>query len=63
MERVVDFDPNVSGEKITPMAKKTTAVVIRVVLPIDNGGGYGYTKGVMRWLNGMKKKHSEMLFV
>lgn len=36
----MDFDPNVSGEKITPMAKKTTAVVIRVALPIDNGGGW-----------------------
>ena len=49
MERVVDFDPNVSGEKITPMAKKTTAVVIKAALPIDDGG----EKGATRWL---KKK-------
>jgi hypothetical protein len=41
VERAVDFGPNVSGEIITPIAKKTTAVVMREALPIDDGGG-GY---------------------
>lgn len=32
---MVDFDPNVSGENITPMAKKATAVIIIAALPIE----------------------------
>ena len=35
MESVVDFDPSVSGENITPMAKKATAVMNRLSQPIE----------------------------